>query len=445
MKIKGILILSLFIFSVVLSAQTNFRTGIFLHHSTGRNIWGPNGSSTSVPDEITTYNTNHGYAGSEECSLTEQWFPSVHGDNEWSTWHHLFDSDYTDEDVWPIINANQIIVIKSCFPSSAMTGIGSPSDTAAYTTKSVYNYKWHWRHILRIMENQPEHFFVIWTNAPLVAASTDDNEAYWANEFCTWAKDTLAEGLDPEYGAFPKNVYVFDFFHKLAGTDYKLKPEYAVGTTDSHPNSAATELVAPQFVQEVFDAAIRYESYYNGTLQPPDLISPVNNSGNVSVDTTLLWHSQANAEKYHLQVSESQEYLNLLVDDYLADTAFVFSNELTENTTYYWRVRSVSSSDTSVWSQIWSFETISSTGIHYKGTNMDISIYPNPTSGKVTLKLTYSVPGGYAELFDITGELLRKIYLPENKEISLDFTDLDRGIYMLKMNGVERVFKLIIK
>lgn len=34
-------------------AQTvRFRSGIFLHHSTGGCIWGPNGSSTSVPIQM---------------------------------------------------------------------------------------------------------------------------------------------------------------------------------------------------------------------------------------------------------------------------------------------------------------------------------------------------------------------------------------------------------
>ena len=358
-RIIYLTIVFLVIFSGQNFGQTRFRSGIFLHHSTGRNIWGPNGSSTSVPDEITTYNTNHGYTGSEECSLNEQWFPSVHGDNEWSTWHHLFDSDYTDEDVWPIINANQIIVIKSCFPSSAMSGIGSPSDTVAYTTKSVYNYKWHWRHILRIMENHPEHFFVIWTNAPLVAASTDDNEAYWANEFCTWAKDTLAEGLDPEYGAFPKNVYVFDFFHKLAGTDYKLKPEYAVGTTDSHPNSAATELVAPQFVREVFDAAIDYENYYNGILQSPVLSSPANNATDVALDATLSWGSVGGATSYHLEVSTESDFGTTVVNKTVATNSYTFTGgELSNDTKYYWRVSSVNAGGESSWSSVWNFTTI---------------------------------------------------------------------------------------
>jgi hypothetical protein len=53
---------------------------------------------------------------------------------------------------------------------------------------------------------------------------------------------------------------VFDFFHKLAGADGKLPLKYAASSSDSHPNNLATQLVAPQLVSEVFDAARNYET-----------------------------------------------------------------------------------------------------------------------------------------------------------------------------------------
>ncbi|MCD6201542.1 MAG: hypothetical protein J7K46_07030, partial [Bacteroidales bacterium] len=348
-----ILIISLNGFS-----QERFRSGIFLHHSTGGNIWGPNGSNTSVPAEITQYNTDHSYSGEEECSMNEEWFPSNHG-NEWADWHHLFDGDYPDDDIWPFMSSNKIVVIKSCFPSSAMSGgRGSASDTVSFTTKSVYNYKWHWRHILRIMEAHPENFFVIWTNAPLVAASTNDDQAYWAHVFCTWAKDTLANGMDSEYGEFPRNVYVFDYFHKLVGADYKEKPEYAASSTDSHPNSAATDLIAPQFVKEIFDAAIDYENYYNGTLQSPTLSSPTNNAVDIALDATLSWSSVSGATSYHVQVSTASDFGTTVVDQTVTATSYTFSNELSNGTQYYWRVSSVNSGGESGWSSVWIFTTI---------------------------------------------------------------------------------------
>ena len=240
------------------SAQ-QFRSGTFLHHSTGGCIWGPNGSPTSVPAEIAKYNTAHGLSGINQASATEVWWPATL-DNEWVTWHRIFENQATaDADIRPILANNRIVIIKSCFPSSDMEGVGIPADSLSPSRKTIANYKWHYRSILNVMKMNPGNFFVIWTNAPLVAAATNLQAAHLSSLFCRWAVDTLAQGRDPEFGSFPKNVYVFDFFHKIAGSDGMLKPEYAASSSDSHPNGAATSLVAPQFVQEVFTAAIGYE------------------------------------------------------------------------------------------------------------------------------------------------------------------------------------------
>lgn len=272
---KHSIVLLIFFFeitSLVFSQSGKFRSGIFLHHSTGGCIWGPNDSNTSVPQEMAKYSTSHGLSGDNAISMNEQWWPS--DDNEWATWHNIFDNRDPSNDIQPIIQNNRIIVIKSCFPCSNIDAVGSPSDTLDPTYKTIYNYKWHWRSIVKVMASRLDRFFVIWTNAPLVANDTDDQQARLSDQFCYWAKDTLANGADPVFGAFPPNVYVFDFFHKLAGSNGKLPLQYAAGAWDSHPNAAATEKVAPQFVTEIFDAAIEYEGVFSG-IQPVDSHLPL--------------------------------------------------------------------------------------------------------------------------------------------------------------------------
>lgn len=244
-----------------------FRSGIFLHHSTGENIWdygishgGYSGST--VPSEIAQMNSDSGYTGEDAITMGQVWFPggAYSGDNEWSTWHSIFDGSILTGEIESYIDTNKIIVIKSCYPSSAITGVGSASDTTSPTTKSIYNYKWHLRNIVDAMKAYPDNFFVIWTNAPLETASTNSTEAGYADAFCTWMKDTLATGLD-SYGVFPSNVYIFDFFHLLAGEDGIMQTQYRTGAGDSHPNATASDLVAPIFVNEIFGAAIAYEGY----------------------------------------------------------------------------------------------------------------------------------------------------------------------------------------
>jgi hypothetical protein len=143
---------------------------------------------------------------------------------------------------------------------------GNPSDTLHPDNKSVYNYKWHWRHIIKVMEKHPEVFFAIWTNAPLETASTNATEAGLSQAFCKWAKDTLVNGLDRKYGRFPANVYVFDFFSKLTDKNGIMQTQHRTAAGDSHPNGKATDLVAPQFVTEIFDAALKYEAVLTNSI-----------------------------------------------------------------------------------------------------------------------------------------------------------------------------------
>jgi hypothetical protein len=249
--------------------QTRFRSGIFLHHSTGGCIWGPNGALVSVPGEIAKYNRLHGLVGADSVKMIETWWPS--GDNEWTTWHNIFDNRDGSNDIRPFLASYPVVMIKSCFPSANMSGLGSNADSLSPTVKSVANYKWHWRSLVSVMKGRPQNFFIIWTNAPQVAGSTNASEAALSNSFCRWAKDTLAAGLDPIAGAFPKNVFVFDFFHILAGTNGMLPLTLASGSSDSHPNAAATTLATPQLVTQLFDAAMAYEAV-TGVAQPGSTI-----------------------------------------------------------------------------------------------------------------------------------------------------------------------------
>jgi hypothetical protein len=248
------------VFLVGLTAfgQTHFRLGIFLHHSTGACIWGPNGSQVSVPAEITKYNRLHSLSGSDSVTMTETWWPT--DDNEWATWHTIFANNDPSNDIRPFLASYPVVMIKSCVPSSNISALGTGADTLNPNIKSVANYKWHWRFLVSVMKERPQNFFIIWTNAPQVSGSTNASEAALSDAFCRWAKDTLARDLDPIVGTFPKNIFVFDFFHLLAGADGMLPLQLASGSSDSHPNASATALVAPQLVQQVFDAARAYES-----------------------------------------------------------------------------------------------------------------------------------------------------------------------------------------
>jgi hypothetical protein len=92
-----------------LSAQNTFRSGIFLHHSTGNYIWGPNpdgNSTTTIPKQMHIYNTTHDFNGEDSIKMTEEcWAP---GDNEWSTQHEFFEGNTSFTDINSYLANNKI-------------------------------------------------------------------------------------------------------------------------------------------------------------------------------------------------------------------------------------------------------------------------------------------------------------------------------------------------
>jgi hypothetical protein len=433
MKINIFLIVMGFIgLNSNLFTQSLYRNGIFLHHSTGNCIWGPNGSTTSVSQEMIAYNLLNGYAVNNAVTLNETWFPS--DDNEWYTWHKIFANSDPNNDIQPYLQNNKVIVIKSCYPSSNVVDLGIPSDTLSNPSKkTVFNYKWHWRSIVSVMQQYPENFFVIWTNAPLVPNATNSQEAELAHQFCSWAKDTLAAGNDPFLGTFPSNIYVFDFFHKLADENGMLRLQYASSTNDSHPNSIATELVAPQFVKEIFNASIAYK------LALPVELTLFTIS---TIDTEILlnWSTATELNNHGFEIQRK------VLDCDFSTIAFVkgqgtttqkneysFADKNIDEGKYFYRLKQIDFGGKYEYSQVveinWSPFTT------YKLEQN----YPNPFN-PVTL-IQYSLPKAgkvRGEVFDILGRYIKTWEVDRNTgTFAFEFngSDFPSGIYFYSLTA----------
>jgi hypothetical protein len=266
-RTTGTLILALFLAAAAVAQVSRDRSGVFLHHSVGQCIWDRSVFSsltppTTVAKEIAAYNSAHGYTGSNAVSMTESYFPAQdaqgNANNNWSVWNTMFSGgsyngstiDYTP----------RIIVVKTCY-------IQQQSMTSSADIATLQGYI---RSIIKVMAAHPNNFFVIWNNYP---AATDgaSSRAVWSAKFSVWMKDLLATGKD-SYGIFPKNVYVFDVFRKLAdGTTGVCPAQYGSGSEGpggDHPSNAALAVITPAFVKETFDAALAYTKLA-GVLSPP--------------------------------------------------------------------------------------------------------------------------------------------------------------------------------
>ena len=451
MRINIVLIIIILLgMNSIIFSQSQFRSGRFFHHSTGDRIWGPNGSSTSVPNEMTLYNSQKGYTGNEAVTMNETWFPS--DDNEWYTWHRIFDNSDPNDNIYPYIQNNKIIVIKSCYPSSEIIGVGSSGDTLTNPdNKTIYNYKWHWRSIIQIMKQHPDNFFVIWTNAPLVPSATNSQQASLADQFCTWAKDTLATGNDILFGAFPHNVYVFDFFHKLADATGMLQLQYATSTTDSHPNGLATELVSPQFVQEIFNAAIFYEDHP----LPVELSSF--SASTIGSTVKLSWRTETEVNKYGFEIERKVGSGQSSVGNFEkigfvngngnsnSPEDYTFEDKMVESGKYSYRLKQIDNDG--------QFEYSKTIEIYFDvSKKFELSQnYPNPFNPSTTIKFNLSESGNAKlTIYNLLGQEIQTIANNFKEagtyEETINITSFSSGIYWYKLeiNGLSQSKKMVL-
>ena len=217
---------------------------IFLHHSTGKNIW-----DGGVKDWLINYNEEH---NTSYC-IKEQNFPkeSPYGWNNypfdyWNIWvNHASEEPYKDEPTLEMITKKWDIVIwKHCFPVSDIEeDTGEPSVNSEI--KRLENYKVQYEALKERMKEFNQTKFIVWTIPSLVEKATTEEEASRAKEFYEWVKNEWDEKGD--------NIFLWDFYELETEGGLYLKDKYAKSPDNSHPNEAFSETVAPFLAQRIVD------------------------------------------------------------------------------------------------------------------------------------------------------------------------------------------------
>ncbi len=90
-------------------------------------------------------------------------------------------------------------------------------------------------------------------------------------------------------------------------------------------------------------------------LPPPDLILPSDRYTIVDSDTVrFVWHSIQEATEYEIQISRNQAFSQLVASETLSDTEFSWA--VTDTGWFWWRVRAMTGSLSSDWSNGYSFK-----------------------------------------------------------------------------------------
>lgn len=196
---------------------------IFLHHSTGENIW--NGGVEELLDD---YN------------VTEQWYPSDSDNMPYDYWN-IWINEATDEQSLDELAENyDLIIFKHCYPVSYVEEEDG-SENIGSEKKTLSSYKLQYTSLKKKMLEYSDTKFLVWTGAVLIKDETDQDHAERAQEFFTWVKEEWDEAGD--------NIYIWDFYSLQTEGGLYFKDKYSDG--DSHPNESFSQTVASDFAQEI--------------------------------------------------------------------------------------------------------------------------------------------------------------------------------------------------
>ena len=215
---------------------------IFLHHSTGQNIW-----DAGVESWFNNYNSDKG----TDYRIVEQDFPkdSPYGWENypydyWNIWvNNAGDSPFKTEPTLEILSGEyDLIIWKHCFPVSDIEeDIGEPD--VASSEKRLENYMLQYQALKEKMHQFPETKFIVWTGAVQTKSASNPGYGRRAGIFFDWVRNDWDEEGD--------NIYIWDFYKLETEGGMFLKDAYAADPYDSHPNESFSSRVVHFFCRRV--------------------------------------------------------------------------------------------------------------------------------------------------------------------------------------------------
>jgi M6 family metalloprotease-like protein len=98
---------------------------------------------------------------------------------------------------------------------------------------------------------------------------------------------------------------------------------------------------------------------FTTNIGPPKLREPSENGLNIPVIAQFKWEAASGASTYKIQVSKDEFFESIVKEVDNIKGLNLYYDDLEFGTTYYWRVRSESSTQISDWSEEWEFTTLS--------------------------------------------------------------------------------------
>lgn len=237
---------------------------IFLHHSTGNNIWRGNVNKyvykLTKKGQVQQWFQKYNRENHTDYRITDRIFPAAapygwknYPFDYYNIWvKHAGETAFQEEPTLEMLTRQyNVIIFKHCFPvSNIVADIGIPD--ADSEEKRLENYKIQYLKLKEKLHEFPDTKFILWTNPALTEKETTPENAARASEFQHWVMN--------EWNQKGDNIYLFDFYTLETEGGLYIKPEYAAGESDSHPNKSFSARVAPLFSQRIADIIVGKES-----------------------------------------------------------------------------------------------------------------------------------------------------------------------------------------
>jgi hypothetical protein len=230
---------------------------IFLHHSTGYNIWvgGTNRYIYKIfkKGDVARYFSSYNRKHSTSYQISEQYFPkeSPYGWKNYpfdyyNIWvKHGGTEPFMEEPTLEMLAREyDVIIFKHCFPVSNIREDNDSSDINS-EEKRLENYKLQYNALKQKMHEFPKIRFIVWTPAANTKLLMTEDEAKRTAEFHRWMTEEWDEKDD--------NIYIWDFYRYETEGGLYLQDKNAEAPDNSHPSRSFSAKMAPLFSQFIID------------------------------------------------------------------------------------------------------------------------------------------------------------------------------------------------
>ena len=242
---------------------------IFLHHSTGNNIWvgGKNSIFEKAVRRVSSRLANFISAKAALPALFEKYnkkfnknylineivFPKAvpYGWNNYpydyyNIWvKNAGEYPFMEEPTLEMLTRDyQVIIFKHCFPGSNIQADQSLADINS-DLKTISNYKLQYSALRDKLHQFPDTKFILFTGASQVKSNISEDEAKRAREFFGW--------ITKEWDLPNDNIYLWDLYSLQTEGGLYFKDEYAVSQNNSHPNENFAGMAVKLLFNRIID------------------------------------------------------------------------------------------------------------------------------------------------------------------------------------------------